>query len=44
MFRKTLAAAALMLAAHGGALAQTLNEGEVLGNFSPTPGRQCRPT
>ena len=38
MFRKTLAAAALMLAAHGGALAQTLNEGEVLGNFSPTPG------
>ena len=38
MFRKILGAAAIMLAVHGGALAQTLNEGEVLGNFSPTPG------
>jgi hypothetical protein len=38
MFRKILGAAALMLAVHGGALAQSLNEGQVLGNFSPTPG------
>lgn len=38
MFRKILGAAALMLAVHGGALAQSLNEGQVLGNFSPTAG------